>query len=370
LGNAYFCHGLLAVVADGCIAVSTGGDDTLRLWNLKSGVCGTTAELHDGAVECIDIASSERIAVSGSLHGIVRVWDLATGACVRVFEEGDTVSALKISTDGSLAIVGLVWRFFVHDLRTGEILRTVYCRDSIQHPLADEDAKIAVSANWKDLLVWDLISGSCISTMKGHSEEISDVALTRNGRVALTGSSDGTVRVWNLTDRLCVSVLKGHSDRVNRISVTPDGAVAVSAGRDSTVRVWDLQTGTCAQILEGHSQSVYAVGITSNGKVAVSAGADSTLRIWNLTNGECSHTITGQNVNHLSISPDGSFVIASLSDKTLRLWDLQSGICLALALGQASWSAIAMTRNYLIAGNEGGDLAILTVLPKPEILKL
>ena len=37
------------------------------------------------------------------------------------------------------------------------------------------------------------------------------------------------------------------------VAVTPDGKRAVSASEDKTLKVWDLETGRALRTLEGHS---------------------------------------------------------------------------------------------------------------------
>ena len=41
-----------------------------------------------------------------------------------------------------------------------------------------------------------------------------------------------------------VRTLSGHTDGVNAVAVTPDGKQAVSASLDQTLKVWDLERGT------------------------------------------------------------------------------------------------------------------------------
>ena len=65
--------------------------------------------------------------------------------------------------------------------------------------------------------------------------------------------------------------LEGHTDVVNGVAVTPDGKRAVSASRDKTLKVWDLDTGRALRTLEGHSDRVDGVAVTADGKRAVSA---------------------------------------------------------------------------------------------------
>jgi hypothetical protein len=67
-----------------------------------------------------------------------------------------------------------------------------------------------------------------------------------------------------------VRTLEGHSDSVNAVAVTPDGRRAVSASEDNTLKVWDLESGQELRTLEGHSDPVNAVVVTPDGRRAVS----------------------------------------------------------------------------------------------------
>jgi len=65
-------------------------------------------------------------------------------------------------------------------------------------------------------------------------------------------------------------VLRGHKGEVNFVAVTPDGRLAVSGSFDNTVRVWDLESGKCVSTLEGHTDPVIGVAVTQDGRLAVS----------------------------------------------------------------------------------------------------
>jgi hypothetical protein len=49
--------------------------------------------------------------------------------------------------------------------------------------------------------VWDLESGETIRTLRGHTDLVTAVALTADGRRVVSGSRDHTLRVWDLKDR-------------------------------------------------------------------------------------------------------------------------------------------------------------------------
>ena len=80
----------------------------------------------------------------------------------------------------------------------------------------------------------------------------------------------------------CVRVLEGHSSSVRAVSLSADGRVAVSGSWDKTVRVWDVETGECVRVLEGHSNLVDAVSLSADGRVAVSGSEDNTVRVWDV----------------------------------------------------------------------------------------
>ena len=83
-----------------------------------------------------------------------------------------------------------------------------------------------------------------------------------------------------------IRTLAGHTDEVSAVSVTPDGRRAVSGSHDKTLKVWDLETGRELRTLEGHAGSVSAVSVTPDGRRAVSGSHDKTLKVWDLEKGE------------------------------------------------------------------------------------
>ena len=44
--------------------------------------------------------------------------------------------------------------------------------------------------------------------LQGHSDDVSSVAFSPDGKSLVSGSGDNTVKVWNLTDGTCTSTLK------------------------------------------------------------------------------------------------------------------------------------------------------------------
>jgi WD40 repeat protein len=71
------------------------------------------------------------------------------------------------------------------------------------------------------------------------------VALLADGRRALSGSYDNTLRPWDLATGETLRTLEGHTSGVSAVALLADGSRALSGSRDNTLQLWDLATGRC-----------------------------------------------------------------------------------------------------------------------------
>ena len=97
------------------------------------------------------------------------------------------------------------------------------------------------------------------------------------------------------------------------VQITPDGRFAVSGSDDKTVKVWDLEAGTCVGTLEGHQDIVYSVAISPDGTLIASTGfMDNTVRLWDWKSGACLQVIKHEGTFapiSVAFSPDGSRLV-------------------------------------------------------------
>ncbi|MFN6541439.1 MAG: WD40 repeat domain-containing protein [Nostoc sp. EkiNYC01] len=211
----------------------------------------------------------------------------------------------------------------------GNLLRTLTGHNSRVTSVAiAPDGKTAVSGSWDNTLKqWDLQTGKEISTLTGHNSRVTSVAIAPDGKTAVSASWDNTLKQWDLQTGKEISTLTGHNSTVNAVAIAPDGKTAISGSGDNTLKVWDLHTGKEISTLTGHNDWVRAVAIAPDGKTAVSGSDDSTLKVWDLQTGKEISTLTGHNhwVSAVAIAPDGKTAVSGSGDNTLKVWDLQTG---------------------------------------------
>ncbi|EKX30741.1 hypothetical protein GUITHDRAFT_55239, partial [Guillardia theta CCMP2712] len=92
---------------------------------------------------------------------------------------------------------------------------------------------------------------------------------------------DKALRVWDLESMTQKACLEGDGGPINSVAISKDGKTAVSGGMDKTLSVWDLGSMTQKACLEGNIGWAWSVAISGDGKTAVSSCMDS-LQVWDL----------------------------------------------------------------------------------------
>jgi WD40 repeat protein len=125
-----------------------------------------------------------------------------------------------------------------------------------------------------------------LRTLEGHTDSVTAVAITADGKLAISASSDKTIRIWNIETGRCLKTLSGHDEEITVLRLSLDGLRIISGSADKMIRIWEVLSGRCQKIIQGQNNPIQALEITPDGKRAVTA--DGTLcRIWDLESGRC-----------------------------------------------------------------------------------
>ena len=214
-------------------------------------------------------------------------------------------------------------------------------------------------------LLWPSLnapSGEFVRTLTGHSDAVTGVAVSADGRLAVSASNDKTLKVWELASGRELRTLTGHSGWVFGAAVSPDGRLAVSASGDHTLKVWELASGRKLRTLKGHSNAVRGVAVSADGRVAVSGSWDKTLKVWDVARGRELRTLTGHSnaVVGVAVSADGRLAVSASDDKTLKVWELVTGEALATFTCDVEAQCCTFVNSRkVIAGDRAGRIHFL-----------
>lgn len=144
---------------------------------LAQGEALKTLHGHTNYIMCVNFNPQSNLIVSGSFDETVRIWDVKTGRCIKTLPaHSDPVSACCFNRDGTLiassSYDGLcrVW-----DTATGQCLKTLICDENnppVSYVTFSPNGKYILAATLdNNLKLWNYADGKCLKTYKGHSNE-------------------------------------------------------------------------------------------------------------------------------------------------------------------------------------------------------
>jgi cytochrome c len=180
------------------------------------------------------------------------------------------------------------------------------------------DGKLAVSGSFDTSAIrWSLERDAAIEVLRFHEGAVNAVAYLPDGRIATAGE-DGRIALWRLSEPQPAAVLEGHTAPVVALAVSPDGRMLASASWDHSARLWPLDGGA-PRILEGHTQNVNGVAFARDGRAVVTVGYDATLRVFPSDGGAPAVVTLPTPLNAVAVAPDGEIVTAGADGKVYLL---------------------------------------------------
>jgi WD40 repeat protein len=340
----------IAFSPDGQTLASGADDHTVKVWDIASSQCLTTLRGHESTVWSLAYRPDGKTLASSSADKTIRLWNLATGHATELLQGRiNRVRSLAFSPNGDfLATGGIDCTVDIWQVETGECLRSlkghlqpIICLTFAPPRAAELELTntpepsiplLATGSQDCTIRLWNISSGQCVKTLKGHPNGVWSVAFHPSGDLLVSGSNDSTVKLWNPQTGQSLRTLKGYSTGIKSLAFSPDGQCLVSSGDNKKINLWSLSAGECLRSVEGHSSWVWSVVFSPNGQLLASSSNDNTIKLWQTSTWKPLKTLQG----HLSLvfavdfSPDGRILASASDDTTVRLWDVQTGECLKI----------------------------------------
>jgi WD40 repeat protein len=291
--------------------LSGSSDQTLKLWEMDTGQCIRVFSGHTDGVTSVDLTADGLYAISaGGNDRHLKQWNVESGVCLQTFkgygkivkafmasyeEEGVKITSVALSADGRLAIAG---------------------------------------SNNKTIAIWEVPTNRSLNFLKkhmlrllaGHQNEVTSVCLSTDGQLLLSGSADKSVKLWAIAKEgeCLLHTFREHTGEVTSVCMSADSRFALSGSSDQTLKLWDINMQQCIRTFEGHTDRVTSVALSVDGFYALSGSGDKTMKLWEVSTGQCLRTFEGYTdaVTAVSLSLDGRYAISGSNNGMLKLWSL------------------------------------------------
>jgi hypothetical protein len=199
--------------------------------------------------------------------------------------------------------------------------------DAVRSVALSRDGKYALTGSGDQTVLWDAQSAKELGQLEKPDGPVWSVAFSPDGKLALTGSDDGKARLWDLERRSVLQIFTGHSDAVYSVAFSENGKRVLTGSGDHTARVWDAASGSQLKKLEGHSREVRAVAFSPDGRLALTGSDDMSAWLWDVETGQARKEFREHSgpVWAVAFSPDGERMLTGSQDKTARIWNSKSG---------------------------------------------
>jgi len=273
--------------------LATGSfDNTIKLWDFKTGKELHTLKGHTNSVYCVAFNSDGTLLASASQDKTIRLWNPKDGKLVRELKgHTDIVQSVAFSPDGKFLASGSVD---------------------------------------KSVRLWNPADGKEIKNLGVHGGSVYAVTFSPNGNLLVSAGqypepvggkpapNSATIKVWDVKDKKEVRALGDKDKDKEGVTVAAflDNDKLVTGGFDKQVHLWDVQSGKELKKMGPTPDDIFGLSVSRDGKQVVTAGYGGSLTVWDLETGKSSFStqMKGAKTSRLItycvlFTPDGGAVV-------------------------------------------------------------
>eukprot|EP01080_Neovahlkampfia_damariscottae_P003594 gene3594-6329_t len=225
---------------------------------------------------------------------------------------------------------------------------------------------ILTGGNDHTLSIFNKDSSQILSTLKGHTKQVTNVSFNSNYDSLVSSSVDKTIRVWSFDSKkeeyTTNSIIKEHKDVVTDLTLHPSGNYLVSSSNDKTWKFHDLNTAKTILSNDTLDAKIQTCCFHPDGILLGFGDSNNVISIWNILENKIVAKYEGHTneVVTMSFSENGYHLATGSTDGTVKLWDLKNSRNFqTFEIGSAVKCVnFDHSGNYLSVGSASGSVQV------------
>jgi WD40 repeat protein len=175
--------------------------------------------------------------------------------------------------------------------------------------------------------LWSLETGRLLPFGDLKRESVYAVAVSPDGKTALTGGLDGATRLRDLPAMTPRGEPLAEAGAAHLVEFSPDGKRAATVA-SNVIRIWDTATWKILNPAWTQPDPIYAIWFTADNRHLVTVDTKTFFRLWDLERGQTGPGLALKpgKICDPVVLPDGRVAVLAVSgDATATVWDCATG---------------------------------------------
>ncbi|OMJ80809.1 hypothetical protein SteCoe_18864 [Stentor coeruleus] len=181
----------------------------------------------------------------------IHFWSVEDNESQMKKKHSSHIKCIVSSQDGRFIVCGDVnFRVTVYSKRNFKVVNVFRRHNAVinsvvfSKPSNAENNQLFSGGDDKIIFMYSLNENKSSRLPGSHAESISQLLVSRNNEMLISGDASGVIKIWHLLQQVCMKTLNAHTDKITGIYFTETSKYFWLSSADASVSLWNSTSFT------------------------------------------------------------------------------------------------------------------------------